>query len=330
MLDGRQRRRGSRRPAVATVDVLGAVAGSRRRPAAPSARSDRTGRSRCARRTRGRRTPRSRPGWRWPGTRPGSRGCWAGTPPPGRPGRRRAVAGPRRTRRPGRAAARRSARPGRGSASSRSPRLRRRPDRVVEQSDRMLGVVERSRRGTTPRPASPAAPAPARTGCADRTSKCSQIADQNPSRSVDRPAVQLRIVGEDAARVRAPARPGTGRSARSPAHRASQQLGRSSSGARQRCTFPPRPCRNVCIRCLGLARCCPPAPPSATPGGTPRCGFACAIRGSACSTAKFVTGEFAAILRGELQRLARGPHPRRRGSATARAPAPPARRAPDR
>ena len=61
--------------------------GSRRRPAAPSARSGAAGRRRCGCRTRARTTTRSRPGWRWPGTRPPSRGCWAGRPPPGRPGR---------------------------------------------------------------------------------------------------------------------------------------------------------------------------------------------------------------------------------------------------
>ena len=170
--------------------------------------------------------------------------------------------------RPGRAAAPRSARPGRGSASSPTPPPHRRPIRVVEQPDRVLGVVQRSRPGTTARPASRAGPAPPRTGCG--TGRRSAPRPPTRTRPGPRPTsgAAPSIVGEGAARVRAPARPGTGRSAVVSRTSAADALGRSSSGAaHDRCTFAAAALQERPHPLSWPRRCRPPRPPSATPAG---------------------------------------------------------------
>ncbi len=122
-------RRGSRRPRRGGRSAC-RRSGSRRSPAAPSARRCRSGRSRCAGRTRARRWPRPRRGWPWRGRRRASRGCSGGTRRRGRPGRRPAAAGPRGRRPPARAGRGRSARRARASARSPARRPRRGPRRA--------------------------------------------------------------------------------------------------------------------------------------------------------------------------------------------------------
>ena len=153
--------------------------GSRRPPAAPWARSARSGRSRCGRRTPARRSTRWRRGSPWPGRRPPSRGCWACRPPRGRPAPPPARPGPARARATCRASSPQSS----VSSPRVSERARMAVARRVEVAEHVLRVVElgpreplgarhararpaprrrsrRLRRSPRPRPRSPRGPRP--------------------------------------------------------------------------------------------------------------------------------------------------------------------------
>ena len=111
--------------------------GSRPRPAAPSARSARSGRPPSGRRSPASSSTTPPRSTRRPGTRPSSRRCSACRPPRGRPARPPGPAGPRRSARPARAARPRSWCPARAA--------RRRggsPARVVLAAEDVLGVGE--------------------------------------------------------------------------------------------------------------------------------------------------------------------------------------------
>ena len=114
------------------------------------------------------------------------------------------------------------------------PQLGRVPDRDrvrVVPAKHVLCVVEPRRRGTTPRRASPATASTRPTGVDERTSKCSQIAPQKPSRSSHRP-VPERLRSRAAPALWSP-RPSARSGSRSPA-RSAPRPGATGQVARPR------------------------------------------------------------------------------------------------
>ena len=140
--------------------------GSRRPPAARSARSDANGRRRCGCRTRGRTTTRSPPGWRWRGGPRPSRGRSGGRPPHGRRGAPRAPPARRGTAPPGPAARPSRPRPAPWSATARPERVRAAPTAArARRSSARAGEPARPRHDRVGRgPTRPACASPERSG----------------------------------------------------------------------------------------------------------------------------------------------------------------------
>ena len=163
---------------------------------------------------------------------------------------------------------------GRGSASSPTPPPRRRPDQGRRATRPRARRSSGSRPGTIPPPASPAAPAPPRT--ARGTGRRS--APRSPTRTRPDPSPTSGATPDsrpDAARVRAPARSGTGRSGSSPARRTGGcHIGAAGASALLTTAAPsPRDPPGTPASASWPRRCRPPRPPSAPRAGSPRAGW---------------------------------------------------------
>ena len=169
---------------------------------------------------------------RWRGTRRSSRGCWAGTRPPGRHGRRRARRSPARQR----ATASRSS-----SAVSVNAlaRLRHADDDLVRarapgHRQRVLGVAQRRAREPARAGHAGIGEGGSGTGRAVGRPDVEVVPDRLPERArlVDRPAPRGVVVLEREAPLALQPAPGSGPSATGPGRRRAAPRGRAERGRR--------------------------------------------------------------------------------------------------